>query len=228
MKKSLLLAVVALLGWGFASVTAGDRAIDAADYETAIAEYEDAYNQDNSNIEALYKLAQAKTYLAETLAGDEAANLYSEAAEHARKAAAAAPDSAAAHFEVARAVGRLAQFRGVLESINLAGEVKTELERTLELDPNHGGAYHALALWNLEVPWIAGGRTGQVAPLFDKAIAAEPDSITHRVDYAEALIKLDNPEAAREQLTVALSLTPQNPRDEADLAKARELQTSLP
>lgn len=227
MRRIWVLGLLLLLSWSFATVADGDRAFDAGDYETAIAEYQAAYELRNSNIEALYKLAKAETHLAETLTGDAAEALYQQAADHARAAIAAAPDEAEAHMELARALGRLAQFKGVLQSLNLAGEVKHELERALELNPNHGGAYHALALWNLEVPWVAGGRSGQVRPLFEKSIEVEPDSITHYVDYGEALIRLGDKAAAKVQLDKALALSAKTFGDEEDQAKARDLLSGL-
>lgn len=224
--KLLIIFMIFITTLGTASVPAGDAAIDVGDYETAISEYTSAYEQ-NGSVEALYKLAKAKTYLAGTLEEDAAETLYEEAADHARAAIEAAPENAETHFELARAIGRLAQFKGILESLNMADEVRSELERTIELDSSHGGAYHALALWHLEVPWIAGGRAGQVRPLFDQAIAAEPDAITHYVDYGEALIRLDDKEAARTQLDAALAMSASTLREEADLDKARELLASL-
>lgn len=216
-----------LISFAFATVADGDRAMLESDYERAVSEYAAAYEQRSSNIEALYKLAKAETHLAETLTGDSAEALFEQAAEHARGAVAADPNEPEAHFELARALGRLAQFKGVVQSLELAGDVKDALEETLELNPEHGGAYHALALWNLEVPWIAGGRAGQIRPLFEQAIAAEPDEITHFVAYGKALIALDDAEAAKGQLERALELSPKSKRDEDDLEEARELLSGL-
>ena len=227
LRRSLIWSLTLVGTFAFASVPAGDAATEAGDYPAAIVAYESAYAADASDVEALYKLSRAKVYQAETLSGATAEALFEEAAELAREAAALGPDLAETHFEVARAVGRLAQFRGVLDAVNLAAEVKDALELTVELDPEHGGAYHALALWNLEVPWIAGGRTGEVKPLFDRAIAVEPEIIAHYVDYGEALIRLEEPEAARGMLEQALALTPATLRDEADLEKGRQLLADL-
>lgn len=225
--KAVLFIVCLWTGFALATVADGDRAMLENDFERAISEYAAAYEQRSSNITALYKLAKAKTYLAETLSGDEAERLFEEAVEHARNAVAADPTEPEAHFELARALGRLAQFKGVVQSLEFAGDVKDALEETLSLNPEHGGAYHALALWNLEVPWIAGGRAGQIRPLFEQAIAAEPDEVTHRVGFGKALIALDDPEAAKAQLEKALELNPQSKGDEEDLEEARELLSGL-
>lgn len=223
MKRLTLLLLALLLTLSYATTADGDRALDAGDYQEAINQYQAAVDQRSDNVEALYKLARAKVYLAETLEGDAAEKLYEEAATHARAAVALAPDDPNTHMEVARAVGRLAQFKGVLQSLNLAAEVKSELERALELDPTMGAALHALALWHLNVPWIAGGRTAQVRPLFDQSIASEPEEIVHYADYGEALIQLGDNEAAKVQLEKALSLTALTAQDMKNQEKARGL-----
>jgi tetratricopeptide (TPR) repeat protein len=223
MKQLTILFIAVLLTLVYATTADGDRALDTGDYQEAIAQYQAAVDQRADNVEALYKLAKAKVYLAETLEGDEAEKLYEEAAGHARAALALDPNDPNTHMEVARAVGRLAQFKGILQSLNLASEVKSELEKALELDPNFAPALHALALWHLNVPWLAGGRSAQVRPLFDQSIAAEPQEIVHYTDYGDALIQLGDPEAAKVQLEKALSLTAVTDQDMKNQEKAKAL-----
>jgi Tfp pilus assembly protein PilF len=125
-------------------------------------------------------------------------------------------------------LGRLAQFRGVLQSLNLAARVATALERTLELDPNHAGAWHALGVFHHEVPWIAGGRSALVVSSFERAIAIEPHGLTHRVEFARVLLERDEPDAAREHLDVALTLPVNTYFDRQDRAAAEALLSELP
>lgn len=227
MKMIWILLLGLLCSFGFANIADGDKAIDEGNYQVAIDEYTAALKSSPDNVFVLIKLARAKTYLAESLTGSEGEQMYAEAADHARAAIALDSENPDTHMELARALGRLAQFKGVLQSLGLAGEVKSELEKAISLNPNHAAALHALALWHLEVPWVAGGRTGQVRPLFDQAIAAEPDAIVHYVDYAEALIRLDDKEAAKAQLEKALTLTVTNYRDQQDKAQAEQMLSEL-
>ncbi len=219
--------MVALLSVSFATVADGIRAIDSGDYVEAIKQFEAAVAQRDTNVKALYELAQAKTLLAGTLEGKEAETLLEEATEAAKQAIAVDDSEPEAHFELARALGRLAQFRGVLQSLGIAAEMKSEIERTIELDPNHGGAYHALALWHQEVPWIAGGRAGQTAGLFEKSIELDPDSITHLADYAEILIKEGKTELAAKYLETALSLDANTYGRQQDKEFAQSLWDSI-
>jgi len=210
-----------------ASVEEGDRLTEQGEFERAIQAYQEVL-QVEEDPRALYGLARTKAYWAETLPDERAAAFYEEAIAHAKRAVELAPDDPEAHFELARAYGRLAQFRGVLESLNLAGETFAELSATLELDPEHDGALHALALWHLNVPWLLGGRTEQVRPLFERAIELNPERVTHYVDYAEALLQLGDPEAARARLEQARAIPPKNHSDRMALQKAEELSAKLP
>ncbi len=216
-----------LFSFAFASISEGDNAYDANDFASAINFYQAAYN-DSSSVEALYKLAKATTELAATLDDrSEAEALYNQAVNFAKEAITLDPNEAEAHFELGRATGRLAQFKGVLESLNLSSDIKNSFEKTLELDPSHAGALHGLAMWHLEVPWIAGGRISDMKTFFERAIAVEPNVPTHYVEYAAALIRLNEPEDAKALLVQVLSFTPENRGQEKDLEKGQALLDSL-
>ena len=218
-------------GVAFAQVAAGDRLADEGRFAEAVAAYESVIAANPADARAHVRLARAAVYLADDLPeGDAAAKeaWFERASEAAERAIELAPDDPDAHFEIARSLGRLAQYRGVLASLNLAARVSRALDRTLELDPEHAAAWHARALFHRDVPWIAGGRSGQIIPSFERAIAAEPDVITHRVELARVYLDRDEPEMAREQLTVALSLTARTYHDRQDLEEARALFAQLP
>ena len=226
-----LLTCLLTLPLAAAQVSAGDRLVDEGRFEEAVATYEAAIAADPSNARAHYRFARAAVYLADALPTDQDAAKeawFERASGAAERATELAPDDPDAHFEIARALGRLAQYRGVLQSLGLAGRVNRALDRTLELDPEHAAAWHARALFHKEVPWIAGGRSGQVIPAFERAIATEPDVITHRVELARVYLDRNEPEKAREHLTVALALTARTYHDRLDLEEARALFAQLP
>ena len=227
----LLAALLAvLLGSALASVPAGLRLVDEGRFVEAMETFETVVERSPADVRAYYLLARAAVYAADALPeGEDAAKeaLFDRAAEYAELAVERAPDDPHAHFEVARSLGRLAQYRGVLASLNLAGRVSDALDRTLALDPEHAGAWHARALFHVEVPWIAGGRSGQVVPSFERAIAIEPDVLTHRVEFARVLIDRGETEAAMEQLEVALTLTPRSYFDRQDFETAQALREQV-
>jgi tetratricopeptide (TPR) repeat protein len=226
-----LSCVLWLAGTAAAQVAAGNRFADEGRFAEAVAAYETAIAANANDARAHYQLARAAVYLADALPAEAEADKeawFARAAEAAERAVELAPDDPDAHFEVARALGRLAQFRGVLQSLSLAGRVSDALDAALELDPEHAAAWHARALFHRDVPWIAGGRAGQVIPSFERAIASEPDVITHRLELARVLLERDEAGLAREQLELAVTFTARTYHDRIDLEEARALLASLP
>lgn len=227
---SLFTLGLALATMAHADVDAGLRLIDRGDFAGAVAAFEAAVGLDDRDPRAHYLLARAAVYAAGALAADDDAGreaLFERAADAAQRATRLAPENAAAHFEVARALGRLAQYRGVLQSLNLASRVSNALDRTLELDPEHAGAWHARGLFHHDVPWIAGGRGGLVLPSFERAIAIEPDEIAHRLAFARVLVDRGDEPRALEQLRVAVTLRVSTHLDRQDLQAARALLAEL-
>ncbi len=225
MKKLLALYVlVAGLAWANPAAL-----IDEGKFQQA---YEEAFAQGTAVAYAL--AAKAASYQAGYVAtsANEKEAWFSKAEAAAKKAIAADAGYPEGYFELARAQGRLSQFRGILASLNLASSVRDNLKKALELDPEHDGALVALALWNLElaqkgVGWMYGASIKRVEPLFQKAIALNPTAIAHRLEYGGALIRLKKPEAARAQLQKALELPARTWVDRADQEKARTLLEEL-
>jgi tetratricopeptide (TPR) repeat protein len=88
------------------------------------------------------------------------------------KAVALAPDNGLYHLWLGRIYGEKADRAGFLKAAGLAGKVRTEFERAVELSPNSWEARADLAEFYLEAPGMVGGgkdkalsQTTQLAPL---------------------------------------------------------------
>ncbi len=178
--------------------------------------------------------ARAASFYAMYQAQDRATKeaWFARAEKAAREAIRQNPNDPEGYFELARALGRLAQYRGILQSLSLASAVRDNLNKALALKPDYAGAMVALALWNLElaqkgVGWLYGARIGRVVPLFEKAIRLEPEEIIHRVEYASALARMGKKQAALAQLNVALGLAPKDARDRYEQERAQRLLDRL-
>jgi tetratricopeptide (TPR) repeat protein len=224
---TVLLAVAPTLAW---AQSGGDTLVDEGRFADAVAAYQRVIDANPNDARAHHRLARAAVYQADRLPSDQKEAkeaLFDRAAKAAQRAVELAPSNPDAHFEVARALGRLAQFRGVLQSLGLAGQVRAALDKAIELNPNHGASWHALALFHRDVPFLAGGRSNQVVPSFERAIAAEPNVISHRVELARVLANTGKVEEARAQLQVAVGLPANTYLEREDLAAARTLANEI-
>lgn len=197
--------------------------------------YTEAYDQGIKlgSAAGLISAAKAASFYAGYQAKDnERAEWYGKAEAAAKKAIQAANDNPEAYFELARAQGRLSQYRGILESLGLANSIKDALDTTLKLNPRHAGAKVALALWHhslvsKNVGWLYGASGGAVVPLFLEAIKLEPDTVIHKVEYAWVLAQRGQKDEARKFYEAALAITPKTAADRYDQERARRELAAL-
>ncbi|MCX7783821.1 MAG: hypothetical protein N2318_09300 [Meiothermus sp.] len=227
--KGLVLWVVLLLPLGLAqNVAAVEKLVDEGKFQEA---YEAGLRLGNA--ESLILAAKAASYFAGYQAKDnEKADWYGRAEAAARRAIQADGNNAEAYFELARAQGRLSQYRGILESLGLANGIKENLDRTLRLTPRHAGAKVALALWHhslisKNVGWLYGANGNVIMPLFNEAIQLEPQAIIHKVELAGVLAAQGKREDARKQYEAALAIAPKTAADRFDQERARREMAAL-
>lgn len=226
MKRPFIL-LTSLLSLALAQAPQVEALVDAGRFQEA---YEMGLKL--STPEALALAAKGASFYAMYQAKDAEKRAWFERAEKAASQAIAKdPDYPEGYFERARALGRLSQYKGILEALaeGLAPRIRSDLERTLKLKPDHAGAMVALALWHFELVqkgWLVaatqGADGGKVEPLMRRAIELEPEGIIHRVEYARVLAAWGKKEEARKQLEVALSLPAKTAADRYDQERARQ------
>ncbi|GIW34713.1 hypothetical protein [Meiothermus sp.] len=227
--KGLVLSLVLLLPLALAqNAGAVEKLVDEGKFQEA---YEAGLRLGSA--EGLVLAAKAASYYAGYQAKDsEKADWFGRAEAAARRAIQADSNNAEAYFELARAQGRLSQYRGILESLGLASSIKDNLDRTLRLNPRHAGAKVALALWHhslisKNVGWLYGANGNVIVPLFNEAIQLEPQTIIHKVELAGVLAAQGKKEDARKQYEAALSIAPKTAADRFDQERARREMAAL-
>ena len=146
-----------------------------------------------------------------------------------RRAVAAAPNSADAHFYYGVALGRRGETQGILKSLFLLKPIQKEMHEVLRLDPKYCGAHRVLGeiLW--QVPRLAGGDKRRAITEFEYATQDCPHATTNYLPLAEADIKLGRKDAAIFLLEGLLS--EKEPDDPAaapgDLAEGRKLLKTI-
>jgi tetratricopeptide (TPR) repeat protein len=160
--------------------------------------------------------------------------LYAQCERYARKALELNAQNADGYFELGAALGMLGSVRGAAFAFlnGIAGQVKLNFERALELNPRHTLALVALGRWHAEivsrgVGGLFGGDALKVTALFDRALASDPRSVMVPLEYARALLTLDaarHRDRAKTLLEQAVKMEPRDALEERQLAAAnREL-----
>jgi tetratricopeptide (TPR) repeat protein len=198
-----------------------------------------------NDVAVLTRLVRVESELSEDARGEEQRTLAMSAVDHARAAVKIAPDSAQVHVWLAVALGRQALHEGPKTKLALSREIKSEVDRSIVLDPHIGRAYHVRAIWNRELSslnmleramanTVLGGvpkgasMDNAVADL-RTAIELEPDYVNHRLELGRTYLQLKKADLARPELEKAVALPPTSDlRDPKYQAEARELLAKLP
>lgn len=204
-------------------IALGDREYAAMNAEAALAHYEQAVAADSQGYEALWKAAREAVGLGE-FERDEArrAELFGKGEEYARRAVAVNPDDAEGHFNLARALGRVALSLGTRDRIKYAGEVREHALRALQLNPDHPGALHVMGVWNAEVrrlsglsrmiarTFLGGGVFGEASwdnavRYMERAVAVDPERLTHHLDLARVYADIGQTDKARAEYELVVN-----------------------
>jgi tetratricopeptide (TPR) repeat protein len=160
--------------------------------------------------------------------------LYVQCEKFARRALELNARNPDGYFELGAATGHLGNLRGAAYAFvnGVAGQVKSNFERSLELEPRHTLALVALGRWHAElvargVAFLFGADAAKVTALFERALSSDPRGVFPRLEYARALLVLDrerNRERARALLEAAVRLEPRDVLEVRHVeAAAREL-----
>jgi tetratricopeptide (TPR) repeat protein len=224
-------------------IAAGDRAHATFNSAEALKEFEAVIALDSTNAEALGKASRAAVDIGESEQNRARRDsLFRVGERYARRAVAANPNDPENHFHLARALGRAALSVGVRDRVKYAKEIRAAALQALELDANHPGALHVMGVWNAEVmrlngvqrffakTVLGGGILGtanwkDAVSYMERAVAVDPERLTHRLDLAKIYIDVKQTEKAREQLEHITAATQQT--DINDPVYKREAQQLL-
>jgi tetratricopeptide (TPR) repeat protein len=228
MRFALVAAIVASAPLGAQSaaehIALGDKENAAGKAVDALRHYEAALAVDAKNGEALWRASRAVVDVGEF---DDARrdSLYKIGEQYGRQAVAALPNSAMAHFVLAKAIGRHALTLGTRDRVKFAGEVRKEALESIKLDSINPGALHVMGMWNANIMRLSGfsrfmaknllgGKTfgeanwDDAAKYLERAAALEPDRIVHALDLAAVYLDRGDKAKAKETYQKALSLKP--------------------
>ena len=227
-KVTLFLAAIAIAGAQepdspSSLISIGDSLYAVDDYAGSALAYKNAAAIDTADFEACWKLGRSLNLIGETTPKDSQLAIFEAAGEAEERALQLDSNSADAHFQLARAVGKIALFKGIFNSIGLAKRVRREAQTALAIDSLHDGAWHVLGRWHREIgkkPKIFRGPLGLGAAnkrdaiaFMEKAIAINPANINHHLEMGLTYLEYDMFESARREFELCSTLPPERRLD---------------
>ena len=220
-------------------VKKGDEYYQKFDNANALKEYEQAYQLAPNEFDVLVKLIRAYNDVAEDLDSKESQKLYFEkAAEYAELLAEKFPGKAETHYWLSMCYGNLALFRGGREKVKLSRTVEENAKKTIELDPNHAGAYVVLGVYYKELAnlnrflkvfakaffgGLPDGTNEDAIQALQKAIELNTSYLVYAyVQLGETYEKMKKKDKAIEQYQIALTLPVVDHMDDAWKTRAEK------
>lgn len=147
---------------------------------------------------------------------------YRKAEEYARQAITLNPNSTWGYFYVAASLGSIALVSSTSRQIDLAGEIRSALDKALTLDPKNGFAYHVYGIWHRKMAEIGKASRVVASVLFGrsppsgnletsieylkKAVTLNPHVIASRLELAKSYMAVENWSMARSSLAAVREL----------------------
>ena len=196
----------------------------------------------DGSAEGLALATQITCYYSSYLAPEEdRLALFESAVEMAATALELEPNNAFVRVQNAHALGRYSQEIGVLEAIGegLADKVREQIDAALIIEPDNSAAHMLLANWHAAIinnagfigRMVYGAEEEEVFAHYAAALKVAPADIQVRVEYARAVLALDEDDhatLAREQLDMALSLPTETAFQKVLHDEAKKLMKDIP
>jgi tetratricopeptide (TPR) repeat protein len=217
--------------------------------EEAVRELGKILAVDSRNFQALIKLARAHIDIGDQIvensenANERRLKQYRVAEDYARRAVRMDANSTWGHFWIAAALGNTAIYSPVAKQLELAGEIRAEIEKALTLDPMNGLAYHAYGIWHRKIAEIGGasrvfasliygkslpaGTLEKSIEYLQKAVELNSTVIVSRLELARSYMAKDEWQAARTLLNSIAGLPIQFSDDAKHKQKAKELLSEI-
>jgi tetratricopeptide (TPR) repeat protein len=201
----------------------GDSLYALNNYVESAISYKQAAENDSGNFDAFWKLGRSLNLVGETAPRDSQLAIFEKARDAETIAIGLVNNSADAHFQMARALGKIALFKGIFSSVGLAKRVKREADIALSLDSLHDGAWHILGRWHREVGkkpklfriplGLGEANKADAISFMQKAIALNPEFIHHHLEMGITFDEYGKTALAREEFEECLVLAAQRPLD---------------
>ena len=216
---------------------AGDSAFAAMDYDRALALYQVDLDQTPGDAELLWRMARLEICRGDIAPREERDGFYKKGEEFARRSISADSTLSPAHTWLAAALGSRAMRGSSSQKVELAREIKRELDVAIELNPRDDGArsilgsfYRALGniswierqLANIFLGGIPSGGFEESEKELQTAIQIAPGVFRHHFELGLLYVDWERPEDALRSFQNALNAGPTMAADRHRIARAKK------
>ncbi len=204
---------------------------DLAKLREGIALLRRARSANNKNFDSAWKLAQFNYFLGDRTTDDkESERAFKEGVIAAKTAINLDQSKPDGYFWLGANLGGQSK-KDVLSGATNVGEIKKNMEKVIEIQPNYlgGAAFDALAQVELNTR-LMGGSADKAVELAEKGVAMEKDNSMLRATLAEAYLATNKKDEAKKQLDFIQKMNPNPeflPEFKISLEKAKKLKEKL-
>lgn len=190
--------------------------------------FEEVLALDAGHVPAMIRLAELAYWLGEVVEDGPALPYLEAGLTHAERAAQLADDNPEAHYWQAVLMGRIGEERGILQSLFMVDDIMRAVQRTLELDPEHGGAHLVASQVYRKAPgWpLSVGDRKKALEHALEAVRLNPGETNRVLNLAEAYLNDRQRDKAIETLRQVLEM-PLTPGDEVTSQMDKERAAQL-
>jgi tetratricopeptide (TPR) repeat protein len=136
---------------------------------------------------------------------DKKASYYDDALNYAKAALKITPDNAYLNFVAGAAIGRLAQYKGIIQSLFMLGDFDNYINKAIKLDPKIYRAYVALAMRYRDTPWPF-SNFDKSETLFKEALSIDPGYVYGYYELAMLYVDWGKKDLANETFQKIVSM----------------------
>ena len=180
---------------------------DIAKAQQAASIWQSRLQQNPNDFESAWKLAKATYWIGTQGPEAQRRATLEQGITAGRTATTLEPNRPEGHMWLAANMGALAESFGLRQGLKYRGEIKTELEAVLRINPAYeqGSADRALGRWYYKVPGLFGGSDAKSEDHLRKALTYNPNSTASLYFLAETLIALKRKREAKTTLERCLA-----------------------
>lgn len=201
-----------------------DKRAEAGMIKQAVAAYKKILEQDAGHYEAVWRLARSLFWMANHEDDNQKALEYLTQAETiTRKITEIYPKGCDGQYWYAVSMGRAAERRGIFNSLFAIGPMHETMMKIIEIDTEHGGAYHLLGVLYRKAPgWpLSLGDINKSLKYAEMALKYKPESTLVVLDYGKTLEAMGKKEEARKQYEKVQTM-PGKPDRQPETAEDKE------